>query len=320
MNEYEFILKDTIAKTKSVLKDFDLDKVRIAYSGGSDSDTTMWIVKMAGFDVKAVVYDTGIEYQATYDHVEYMRQQGFNIDVIKAKMPVPTSNRKFGHPFISKRIAEMIERLQRHGFDFQTDGKLSFEEAYAKFPNSKSALRWWHNDWGEKSKFNIEYNKYLKEFLIEHGLPFKVSGKCCNGAKKNPIKDYANDYGLDLMILGIRKSEGGARSTAYKSCYQPRKNYKYDMYFPLFWWKNDMKVWFDETYNIKRSDCYEVYGLKRTGCAGCPFGLDFENELKIIDAHEPKLSKGIRNIFNPSYEWTRKYHQFREEVKLKERN
>ena len=61
---------------------------------------------------------------------------------------------------------------------------------------------------------------------------------------------------------------------------------------------------------ITHSKCYTEYGLKRTGCAGCPFGRDFEQELDVIANYEPKLYKAVNNIFGDSYEYTRKYREF----------
>lgn len=66
--------------------------------------------------------------------------------------------------------------------------------------------------------------------------------------------------------------------------------------------------------------CYTEYGLTRTGCAGCPFGRDFEQELSVIEQYEPKLFKAVNNIFGDSYEYTRKYKAFCEEMKAKERS
>ena len=42
-------------------------------------------------------------------------------------------------------------------------------------------------------------------------------------------------------------------------------------------------------FNIVHSDCYLVYGLKRTGCAGCPFAKGFEDELEIIKNQTGKM-------------------------------
>lgn len=83
MNGYEFQLEDTIVKIKSVLSTFNLDKVRIAYSGGSDSDIVIHLIKKSGFDVISVFYDTGIEWQATKDHVIELLPT-YNVDTIKA--------------------------------------------------------------------------------------------------------------------------------------------------------------------------------------------------------------------------------------------
>ena len=60
------------------------------------------------------------------------------------------------------------------------------------------------------------------------------------------------------------------------------------------------------------------YGLSRTGCAGCPFGRDFEFELEVIKHYEPKLYKAVNYIFGDSYEYTRKYREFRK--KMEENN
>lgn len=316
---HELAITDAIAKTHSVMAKHVGKNVRVAYSGGSDSDSVMWLLRDAGYNVTGVLYDTGVEWEATMRHVEYMRSVGFDVETIKARRPVPTSNKRYGHPFINKRVSDYIQRLQSKGFDFQVDGPKPFDELYTQYPKSKVALRWWCNDWGNGSSFNIERNTYLKEFLIEYGLPFKVSGKCCDGAKKLPIKDYTKEFDIDLMILGIRKAEGGSRAGAYRNCYLPKRSYTYAMYFPLFWWGNGVKEYYDETRGIKHSDCYSEYGLTRTGCAGCPFGINFEHELGALMEHEPKKAKGILAIFNPSYEWTRKYKIFQQTMKAKKK-
>ena len=72
---------------------------------------------------------------------------------------------------------------------------------------------------------------------------------------------------------------------------------------------------------MQNSRCYTEYGLKRTGCAGCPFGKDFEFELEVIQKYEPKLYKAVNNIFGDSYEYTRKYREFykKKETELKKK-
>ena len=118
------------------------------------------------------------------------------------------------------------------------------------------------------------------------------------------------DY--DLNILGVRKAEFGVRTIAYKNCFD--ESDEYDNFRPIFWYKDSDKEDYKKAYGIVYSDCYSIYGLERTGCCGCPYGRDFENELNVINEFEPKLYKAVNNIFKDSYEYTRKYKEFRKMI------
>lgn len=125
-----------------------------------------------------------------------------------------------------------------------------------------------------------------------------------------------SDSDVMLDIFGVRKAEGGAR-VRYGNCFD--ESDKYDNYRPLFWYKDSDKEDYEKAYGIVHSKCYTEYGLKRTGCCGCPYGRDFENELDVIEKYEPKLYKAVTNIFKDSYEYTRKYVEFRKMMDEKER-
>jgi len=43
-------------------------------------------------------------------------------------------------------------------------------------------------------------------------------------------------------------------------------------------------------------------------------GKDFDDELKVLEQHEPNLCKAVKNIFHDSYEYTRQYRAFRKEM------
>lgn len=63
--------------------------------------------------VHYIWFDTGIEYQATKDHLVYLEQKyDIQIERVRAKLPVPLGNKKHGSPFISKQVSEYIDRLQ----------------------------------------------------------------------------------------------------------------------------------------------------------------------------------------------------------------
>ena len=224
----------------------------------------------------------------------------------KAIIPIPTACKQYGQPFISKHVSEMIYRLQRHNFKFEDK---SFDELYIEYPKCKSALEWWCNTKASQSH-NIGQNKYLKEFLIENPPTFKISSKCCQYAKKDVMYRLLKDGDYDLSIVGVRRAEGGVRATAYKTCFDDNNDNGCDNYRPLFWYKNDDRDKYIEAYAIEPSKCYTEYGLKRTGCAGCPFGRNFEFELQVIWQYEPQLFKAVNNIFRESYEYTRCYREF----------
>lgn len=307
------IIGDNLVRAWSKINSSKYEKIVCSISGGSDSDVMLDICTKCDKDnkIEYVWFDTGLEYQATKDHLRYLEEKYcIKIKTYKAIKPIPLSCMQYGQPFLSKQVSEFMMRLQKHNFKWENK---SFDKLIKEYPNCKSALEWWCGSKGNSSKFNITQNKWLKEFIIENPPTFKISNICCKYAKKDVSHKLLSDFGYGLNIVGIRKAEGGARSAAYKSCFDENgksKSNTYDNYRPLFWYKNSDKDEYDKHYGILHSRCYTEYGLKRTGCAGCPFGRDFENELEIIEKYEPKLFVAVNNIFGDSYEYTRRYREF----------
>lgn len=285
-------------------------KIACSISGGSDSDIMLDMLFKLD-DEKKITYmwfDTGLEYEATKRHLKDLETKyGIEIVPLKAKKPIPIAVRENGVPFLSKMVSEMISRLQAHGFQWEDE---PLEKLLKKYPKCRRGLRWWCNDFGEGSQFNIAYNTWLKEFMIASPPDFKISNKCCSFAKKAVANDFVESGEFDLNCVGVRKAEGGVRSSAYKNCYTPASIEGAAQYRPLFWFDNASKQCYKECHGVVYSDCYEVWGMKRTGCAACPFGQNFEFELECIRTYEPKLYKAVNNIFGKSYEYTRKYREF----------
>ena len=123
----------------------------------------------------------------------------------------------------------------------------------------------------------------------------------------------------DLEITGIRKAEGDIRSANYKTCFSENKSKNCNTYRPIFWYTDGDKRDYEKFYGVEHSRCYTEYGLKRTGCVGCPFSKNINGELSIIEEHEPELYKAAVNIFGKSYEYTRKYREFVKMMKEKEK-
>lgn len=311
------IISDAFTKADSILNHKEYKNIACSVSGGADSDIMIDICeKVKPHGVHYVWFDTGIEYQATKDHLKYLEERyDVTIGRESAIVPVPTSNRMHGEPFLSKFVSQCISRLQAHDFDWKDE---PFEVALERFPKCKSALRWFNNNYGDGkhsySKFNINSQKYLREFLIASPPTFKISDACCKGAKKDVSKKYIKENNIALMLVGIRKSEGGVRAGAYSNCFSNEGKYKKtNQYRPIFWFSNIDRREYERLFNIQHSKCYTEYGYKRTGCACCPYGRDFDKEMRVLEQYEPNLCKAVKNIFHDSYEYTRQYREFRKE-------
>ena len=298
------------------------ENIVCSVSGGADSDILIDICeKIKPHSVRYVWFDTGIEYMATKQHLKWLEEHyDIVIEREKAKKPVPLSNRLYGEPFLSKYVSQNIYRLQKHDFDWADE---SYETAIKKYPMCKSALKWFNNYYGdglhEYSRFNISGFRWLWEFLISNPPTFQISDKCCEGAKKGVSKEFCKKNGIDLMIIGVRKAEGGVRSGSYKNCFSFNKKEGVQQYRPVFWFSNDDRKEYEEIFGIRHSRCYTEYEFERTGCACCPYGKSLEYELCILEMKEPYLYKAVNHIFADSYEYTRQYYEFRKKMDEQQR-
>lgn len=304
---------NNLIKAYSIINNPKYKKILCSISGGSDSDIMLDICIKCDINHKIdyVWFNTGIEYQATKDHLQYLENKyKIKIERQKAIKAIPISCKEYGIPFLSKKVSLMINGLQRHNFKFEDK---SLKELLKEYNNCKSYLEWWCNE-NKSDQFNIRNNKWLKEFMIENPPTFPISNACCKYAKKDVAKLLLKSNNYDLNIIGIRKAERGLRANKIKNCFD--ENSTYDNYRPLFWYKDKDKQEYENYFNIVHSRCYSEYGLTRTGCVGCPFNREFEFELNIVKQYEPKLYIAVDNIFKASYEYTRQYKIFYENKEL----
>lgn len=306
-----------LIKTWSIINDRGYNKMACKISGGSDSDIMMDVIWKCDRDNKVdfVWFDTGLEYQATKDHIVYLKNlYGVDIHREQAIVPIPLSSRKYGQPIINKRVSDYIGRLQKHNFQWEDE---SYEKLVQKYPNCQTALKWWCNTALSK-QFCIAHNKGLKEYLMQNPPTFPVSYQCCTYAKKKVGDRFMREGGYELDIIGVRKAEGGPRATAYKSCFTHvrddwhKEDAEWDSYRPLFWLTKQDKQEYENSYHIQHSACYSTYGLTRTGCAGCPLGRHIDQELQAIQRYEPAFYQAAQHTFHSAYEFQTNFHKFRE--------
>lgn len=316
------IVLDAIVKADSVINNPNYKTILCSVSGGSDSD--LCVALAATLDtskkVKYAFFNSGLEYQATLDHLNFLEKQwGIEIQRTRPELPIPLAVSKYGQPVISKFVSEALGSLQRHGFNWED---ISYEEMIARgYPKGYSAF--WTNHYQQREgcehlpkQFNINYNKLLKEYIMSNPPSFPISEKCCKYVKKRTSSKLIKEFDADVLIMGIRKSESGVRSKSYKSCFMQKGNL--NIYLPCFWMKDSDKREMEQLFNITHSRLYTEYGFRRSGCVLCSYNLELEKDMETVKKYEPKLYAAACNVFKEAHEWTIGYHEFKRKMGEKE--
>ena len=303
--------------TRNKLREYG--RIAISYSGGSDSDIMLDMIELVKpyedcGEIRYTFFDTGLEFDATLCHISEVEQKyGITVERIKPKKSIPAACREHGIPFICKDVSEMLNRLQRHGFDWHDTPENATTEKYGR---CKSALEWYFSCRrpsisGKNTKYHIDRFKLLHEFIMANPPDFEISDKCCEYAKKNVSKAFDRQFKPDLKIIGMRQAEGGRRAGAIRNCFTPASDSAIANYRPLWFWTDEDKRIYKEWRGIRYSDCYEIWGFNRTGCVGCPCSSKALQDLQIAEAYEPNKVKAALAIFGKSYEYREAYNRFK---------
>ena len=315
-------------------------KAICSYSGGADSDILIDIIERTRQimpslpKVDYVFFNTGLEMQATKDHVkETAKKYGVEIREARPKINIVLATRKYGVPFVSKIMSAGLSEWQTKGVPLSiADEYANAEDKHAKrrelkerYPNCESVINFLCccNSAGEPRpniQLVINSSKYMKDFIAENPPDFRISAKCCDYCKKNIAHEVQKGY--EMIITGERRDEGGMRSVPRQDnttlCFTETASGQYRLR-PLYYVSDEDKAWYKEYYGIKYSDAYEVYGLTRTGCCGCPISYKAVEDLEKIRPFEPNVVKGAWAIFGKSYEYRKKYVEYKEARKKAEK-
>ena len=304
-----------------------------SYSGGADSDIMIDLIERTRVifglpPVKYVFFNTGLEMQATKDHVkETAEKYGVEIKEERPKVNIVNATRRYGVPFVSKIMSSGLSEWQKKGiplsiaqeYDKASDKAAKRKEMKERYPKCESVINFLCccNSAGEPRpniQLVINSSKYMRDFISEYPPDFKISAKCCDYCKKQIAHRVQKDY--DMVITGERRDEGGMRSVPRKDntalCFTETADGKYRLR-PLYYISDSDKAWYKERYGIKYSDAYEVYGLTRTGCCGCPISYKAVDDLEKIRKYEPNVVKAAWSIFGKSYEYRMKYNEFKKQ-------
>lgn len=306
-------------------------KAVCSYSGGADSDILIDMLetarKLFGLaPVKYIFFNTGLEMKATKDHVRATAEKyGVEIEEIRPKVGIVQAVREHGVPFVSKIMSAGLEGWQKKGIPLSiADEYAQAEDKAAKrrelserFPKCESIINFLCccNSAGEPRpniQLVINSSKYMRDFIGEYPPDFQISAQCCDYCKKQVAHEAQKAY--EMIITGERRDEGGMRSVPRKDntalCFTETRSGQY-RFRPLYYVTDKDKAWYKERFGIRYSDAYEVYGLTRTGCCGCPISYKAVDDLELIRPYEPNVVKAAWNIFGKSYEYRKKYNAYK---------
>ena len=310
-------------------------KAICSYSGGSDSDILIDLIERTRYvfslaPVDYVFFNTGLEMKATKEHVkEIAKKYKVEIRECRPKTGIVTAAHKYGIPFVSKIMSAGLSEWQKKGvplsiaeeYEKAEDKAAKRRELKERYPNCESVINFicCCNSSGEPRpniQLVINSSKYMRDFIDEYPPDFRISAKCCDYCKKQVAHQVQKDY--DMIITGERRDEGGMRSVPRKDnttlCFTETGSGQF-RFRPLYYVSDTDKAWYKEYYGIHYSDSYEVYGLTRTGCCGCPISYKAVEDLEKIRPYEPNVVKAAWNIFGRSYEYRKKYNAYKEERK-----
>ena len=310
-----------------------------SYSGGSDSDIMIDLIERTRklFNlppVKYAFFNTGLEMQATKNHVmEVAEKYGVEIEEFRPKTNIVQATRKYGVPFVSKIMSAGLSGWQKKNvplsiaqeYDQAEDKQAKRAELKERYPNCEGTINFLCccNSAGEPRpniQLVINSSKYMRDFIEEYPPDFQISADCCVHCKKNVAHKIQKDY--EMVITGERRDEGGMRSVPRKDntalCFAETSSGQYRLR-PLYYVSDKDKEWYKNYYGIRYSDAYEVYGLTRTGCRGCPISYKAVDDLELIRPYEPNVVKAAWNIFGKSYEYRKKYNEYKQKRMVQEK-
>lgn len=243
-------IQRTKLRIRECVQHFGIDAVYVSYSGGKDSTVLSHIIKTEYPDILHIFSNTTCEFPETIAHVKWEKEHNNTnlisiTPTIKGGLPFTflDSVRKYGFPVFSKSISNAI-RTYRHAKTERTRAN-SLDYIQRNFP----------------------------KFVQYINLP--ISDKCCEKLKKNPLKKYARENGLECAIIGTLAAESHQRQNDWirHGCntFHVKKD---NQCRPLSFWTDQDIYDYIKLYSVKIADLYQM-GYKRNGCMFCGFGSSF---------------------------------------------
>lgn len=278
----EFLLIDRLDKIRSTIDKYGEENFYISFSGGKDSTVLSYLIDLAKpyNKIPRVYANTGIEYNLIVDFVKRIKNNKhlWELIILEPSTPIKPTLEKEGYPFKSKIHSHCVALYQ----------KKSTNKMWLGYTGQRPEH--WHTRTCPK--------KLAYQFTEENKL--KISDMCCVKMKEEPLIKWQKEHNKSIAIIGTMREEGGRRTNLNCIVKNGKKIVKFQPLAPL---SKDFEDWLIDKYDIEICDIYKPpYNFKRTGCKGCPFALNLEDELNTLEKYFPAERKQCELIWKPVYE------------------
>lgn len=273
----ELLLLDRLDVIRKTIEKYGEENFYLSFSGGKDSTVVHHLLDMAlpYNRIPRVFSNTGIEYNAIVEFVKELAKTDDRIQIVTPRKNIRETLEEYGYPFKSKEHSTMLHEWQRGKRESASLKKYLTSEKF-RVPN-------------------ILMYQFSDEFKI------KVSHLCCHKMKKEPLHKWQKKNKRPIVITGMQKAEGGQRTSLH--CIITDKAGKVVKFHPLAVVSNEWEEWFIQKCNIQLCKLYyPPYNFKRTGCKGCPFAIELQENLETMEKYMPAERKQCEFIWKPVYD------------------
>lgn len=120
--------------------------------------------------------------------------------------------------------------------------------------------------------------------------------------KKDVAHRYQKESGKSIAIIGMRTAEGGERKS-HPGCVVADKDGRMVKFKPLNPVSDAWEEWYLKSRGIRLCELYyPPFSFRRTGCKGCPFSPDLQEQLTIMARYLPAEREQCEIIWKPVYD------------------
>ena len=281
----ELLLFDRVNIIRDTIKKYGEQNFYLSFSGGKDSTVLHHLIDMAlpNNKIPRLFINTGIEYVDVVKFVKALAEKDGRIVMLPPAKSIRQVLTEYGYPFKSKEHSQYLSIYQHSGLGKTVNNYLGS---------------------GRKTRFlcpNCLKYQFTPDFKL------KVSDQCCHKMKKETAAKWAKQNGKTITITGMRNGEGGIRASHGKGCAVFDENGGLVKFHPLKPVDDAFEDWLIKRENIELCRLYyPPFNFKRTGCKGCPFSINLEDQLEVMEQLLPGEAKQCELIWGPVYAEYRK--------------